>query len=156
MPYLSRIQTFYALVCGLWMCWRLYRLKSQALIFTESSFERWWHLCHCRSQGDAGSGLSMVMGGALGNLMVHPEAPVPKLLSMGAGRGSVQHLAGPCFPPEAEGAAGGGGPERRASFLSPFCFFFSLLFSVFRIVGLNFGRFSKGIVLWLRLSLPCC
>ena len=101
-------------------------MKSQALIFTESSFERWWHLCHCRSQGDAGSGLSMVMGGALGNLMVHPEAPVPKLLSMGAGRGSVQHLAGPCFPPEAEGAAGGGEPREEGFF--PLSFLF-LLFS---------------------------
>ena len=41
MPYLGRIQTFYAVACGLWMCWGLCRLKSQALIFTESSFERW-------------------------------------------------------------------------------------------------------------------
>ena len=94
-------------------------------------------------------------GGALGNLTVHPEAPVPKLLSMGAGRGSVQHIAGPCLPPEAEGVAGGRGAQRRG-LLSSLLFVSSLLFSVFRIVGLNFGRFSKGILLWLRLSLPCC
>ena len=84
---------------------------------------------------------------ALGNLQVQPEAPIPKLLSgweLAEGQGSTQQ--DPVSSLKLRGW-GEGGPEKRAAFLSPFCFFFFLFFSVFRIVGLNFGRFSKGILL---------
>lgn len=129
-------------------------MKSQALIFTESSFERWWYLCHCRSQGDAGSGLSMVMGGHLATSWSNLKPQSPHSCLDGAGRGSVQRTAGPCFPPEAEGAAGGGGSREEVFF--PLSFLFLLFSSLLSLqnCGAEFWAVLKRHLVVVKIVPP--